>query len=332
MSRDFRTRESYAAEKATRRLIKPLLERAGFTKVRDERTLYGRTESQTVHVLDTFGAPMSLRVRLCWRERPDRQDPRSFSAAQLQARVKAGTDWIRSITSKIEREKQRGITHLLLAQPFQDKIIQAAMIPIDAVVPIWKAQRDTSEKLIKAGRRGARATNQAMNGSSPTLWLRDDRAPEVAKQLWGYPGVVDPIRRTVAGSLSATSDQDDSIDDLPGVDYTTIGSDHPDRFARQTSGVKRDLKVRREVLKRSKGKCERDGTRRAYPGFLDVHHVLGAGRSDRVWNCVALCPNCHREAHFAPNRESINADLLAFAKTISGSKSSSEKDLRVVPA
>ena len=107
----------------------------------------------------------------------------------------------------------------------------------------------------------------------------------------------------------------DSMDDLPGIDYALLGSDGAKRIRQITSGVKRDPKVRRAVLKRSRGACERDrcGIERPYGGFLDVHHILGAERSDRVWNCVALCPNCHREAHAAPNRDRINARLLKFA-------------------
>jgi hypothetical protein len=35
--------------------------------------------------------------------------------------------------------------------------------------------------------------NHAMNGSSPTLYLQEDRAPEIADALWNYPGVVNLI-------------------------------------------------------------------------------------------------------------------------------------------
>jgi len=70
---------------------------------------------------------------------------------------------------------------------------------------------------------------------------------------------------------------------------------------------------------RAKGSCERPkcGERREYPGFLDVHHILGADKRDRVWNCVALCPNCHREAHYAPDHDSLNAELLTLAGRLS---------------
>ncbi|MBU9434829.1 HNH endonuclease [Burkholderia multivorans] len=28
-----------------------------------------------------------------------------------------------------------------------------------------------------------------------------------------------------------------------------------------------------------------------------MHHILGVEKGDRIWNCVALCPNCHRDTH-----------------------------------
>ena len=108
---------------------------------------------------------------------------------------------------------------------------------------------------------------------------------------------------------------EDSIDDLAGIDYGALGSDGAGRIRTVISGVRRDPRVRRAVLKRSNGRCERDDCRirKNYSGFLDVHHILGAEKSDRVWNCVAICPNCHREAHASPKQEQINARLLAFA-------------------
>ena len=76
------------------------------------------------------------------------------------------------------------------------------------------------------------------------------------------------------------------------------------------------MRVRREVIKRAVDGCERQSCEdtRTYKGFLDVHHILGVGTSDRVWNCVALCPNCHREAHYAQDSERINAQLYDYAK------------------
>ncbi len=115
---------------------------------------------------------------------------------------------------------------------------------------------------------------------------------------------------------------DDSFDDLSDVDNAHLGSDGAPRGTWVISGVRRNPSVRRAVRKRSGRVCERldCGTSRNYAGFIDVHHILGAEKGDRVWNCVGLCPNCHRETHFAPNREKINRQLLRFAAQFKASR------------
>lgn len=314
MARSFRSEESYVAERTTRDMLVGFLEERGFKSVLDERKSFGRTESQVLRAIDENGHSVALWVRLCWRQSGKRKEKRNYSAAQLLARVK-GSDWIGTIRKKLDHAKSGGVTHLLMVQRFKNAIIYAAAIPLVAVIPIWTAQRDISTKLIKQDKLGRRTKNHAMNGASPTLWLQDDAAPGVAKALWGHAGVRDLSRLAIKTGSSAADASDDSIDDLPGIAYSALGSDGADKIQKITSGVKRDPRVRKEVLKRSNGVCERDscGIEKAYSGFLDVHHILGANKSDRVWNCVAICPNCHREAHAAPDRDQVNAKLLTFA-------------------
>jgi len=72
-----------------------------------------------------------------------------------------------------------------------------------------------------------------------------------------------------------------------------------------TRVYKRSPCVVAEVLLRANGKCQscnrdapfvkEDGT-----PFLEVHHIewLSKGGEDSVENAIALCPNCHRQAHF----------------------------------
>lgn len=123
--------------------------------------------------------------------------------------------------------------------------------------------------------------------------------------------------KNVGRSVVRALPTEDTFDDL---DPSGIGSDGAAKQKHIVSGVKRNPKVRRWVLKRSRGVCERLGCHitRSFAGFLDVHHILGAAKGDRVWNCVALCPNCHRETHCAPNRKKINKELLRFAKQFRG--------------
>ncbi|MFH5070802.1 HNH endonuclease [Enterobacter cloacae complex sp. 2024EL-00215] len=79
----------------------------------------------------------------------------------------------------------------------------------------------------------------------------------------------------------------------------------PELIEVTTRVYKRSPYVVAEVLSRAKGKCQScksdapflkvDGT-----PFLEVHHIewLSNGGEDSVENAIALCPNCHRQAHF----------------------------------
>lgn len=80
----------------------------------------------------------------------------------------------------------------------------------------------------------------------------------------------------------------------------------PERMQLLSTGFRRNADVIVEVLKRAAGICDRckkpapfkrksDGT-----PFLEVHHwtPLSNSGEDTIENAGALCPNCHREAHF----------------------------------
>jgi len=154
--------------------------------------------------------------------------------------------------------------------------------------------------------------NHAANGHSPTLWLQDDRSEAghlVADALWGWPGVIDLMKLGVATGFQQG---DDTFDDYPGLSEQ-VGSDGATRANVTRSAVKRDQRVRKIVRKRAAGKCERCGLAQTFEGFLDVHHIMGVDKSDRVWTCVALCPNCHREAHLSPHADRIRDELTAYA-------------------
>ena len=308
--RDFRSPESYYAEHITRDIIEGFLIERGFSNVRDERKFHGNVESQTIHATSPSGKMTVMRVRLCWRRRNPND---TYSAAQLLPKI-INNDWEGTLHNKVKHEIDEGVTHTLFIQREYETISYAALIPQTELVKIWCAQRDASKGLIAAGKLGRRTKNHAMNGSSPTIWLHDEKAPEVNKALWGHSGVLNLMSFKVT-QPEISENHDDTYDDLPGGDYSLLGSDGSPIIICKKSNVKRDPRVRKAVVLRAQGKCERVecGISHNYPGFLDVHHILGIGKSDRVWNCVALCPNCHREAHASPDQEEINAALLKFA-------------------
>lgn len=73
-------------------------------------------------------------------------------------------------------------------------------------------------------------------------------------------------------------------------------------------GYRRNPDVIVTVLRRAKGHCEECSNpapfNRRSDGspYLEVHHSipLSEGGEDTVENAMAVCPNCHREAHYGP--------------------------------
>jgi hypothetical protein len=82
----------------------------------------------------------------------------------------------------------------------------------------------------------------------------------------------------------------------------------PELFFTTTAIFRRNPDVVAEVLERAKGFCENKKCGKPAPflrasdnsPYLEVHHKipLAQGGDDTVENAIALCPNCHREAHF----------------------------------
>lgn len=315
-ARKFRSSESLAEEAVTRDAIAPFLSERGYQVLDDRRAQTGTAISQFVRVQDPDGVELQMRVRLCWRRSGERLNKGKYSAAQLRARL-INDSWDDTLAFIVERDRAAGNTHHLFVQRDGTEIVYAALIPREELAPIWRSQRDVSASLIAAGLFGRTSKNHAMNGTSPTIWLEDDRWPrahEVADAPWNWPGVLD-LAQVAFASISGESYHDDTYDDCPIVDSWEIGSDGAERRPVMRSKVKRDKLVRRAVLART-AVCEREGCGEGqrYRGFLDVHHILGVEKGDRVWNCVALCPNCHRDAHYSAEAQGLNLKLLEYAK------------------
>jgi hypothetical protein len=81
----------------------------------------------------------------------------------------------------------------------------------------------------------------------------------------------------------------------------------PQQVQTTTTTFLRNPYVAAEVLHRAAGICE--GCKRPAPfkrasdgtPYLEVHHIkrLADGGEDTVENAIAVCPNCHRFAHYA---------------------------------
>lgn len=80
----------------------------------------------------------------------------------------------------------------------------------------------------------------------------------------------------------------------------------PERISVSSVAFVRNPHVVASVLERANGRCEGCGeaapfNRRATgTPYLEVHHkiTLASGGEDTVENAIAMCPNCHRRAHY----------------------------------
>lgn len=76
--------------------------------------------------------------------------------------------------------------------------------------------------------------------------------------------------------------------------------------------------IRRYALARAKGMCESCNELAPFQTrggpFLETHHVfrLSDGGPDHPGNVIALCPNCHRRAHYSLDAESFNYGLVKW--------------------
>lgn len=233
-TRGFRKPESYEAERRTRDMLGDFLSSRGLSIVSDKRERNG----QTIVARTREGGRLMMRVRLCWRRDIGTRGSnrmRTFSAAQLLAKIKNG-DWEGTIREKVKRERSHGVTHILVVQSEEKSIIYAALIPLSELLPIWIAQRDISDRLIKQHRLGSIRNNHAMNGSSPTLWLQDDRVPwakEVAAALWNHPGVRDLAKLEPTMSARLPDEAADRTGPNDGANYIPREGDWREIVERQ---------------------------------------------------------------------------------------------------
>lgn len=97
-----------------------------------------------------------------------------------------------------------------------------------------------------------------------------------------------------------------------------------DRIEKQRIAYQRAEAIKQYVLARAKGTCE--GCEKPAPfrtskgPYLECHHLhrLADGGPDHPRNVIALCPNCHRAAHFSVERKEFNNLLCNRIRIIEG--------------
>ena len=132
--------------------------------------------------------------------------------------------------------------------------------------------------------------------------------------------------------LSYASDFDEAamIANNAGEDVVSLSSSPGEESGRKLAesttirrtgrAYKRDRKVREIILSQAQGRCEccgelgfetDDGSR-----YLESHHIIevSARGPDSVDNVVAICPLCHRKAHYAKNRLVIERAMISAVR------------------
>ncbi|WP_291982233.1 HNH endonuclease signature motif containing protein [Candidatus Accumulibacter sp. ACC005] len=151
---------------------------------------------------------------------------------------------------------------------------------------------------------------------------RADRNDELRNALIFQLGLVPPVvvgegdAPTKAGQAAASLRKKKlSLADLRrlALERVPAGATVKERL---TNVASRAVAIRRYALERAQGTCEAckaDAPFKAKAGpFLEVHHVvrLSDGGPDHPAHVIALCPNCHRRAHYSVDAGSFNEGLI----------------------
>lgn len=78
----------------------------------------------------------------------------------------------------------------------------------------------------------------------------------------------------------------------------------------------RSIEIKKYALLRANGRCENCEKEAPFVNvneipFLEVHHIFSLADEgpDHPINVAAICPNCHKEAHYGKNKEKIKEEL-----------------------
>jgi hypothetical protein len=100
-----------------------------------------------------------------------------------------------------------------------------------------------------------------------------------------------------------------------------LGNRRPPRDLSDSTGFRRCPDVAAWARRHAKGVCVLCQQPAPFVSqfgepYLEIHHVhpLGEGGPDTVDNVVALCPNCHRRAHFSKETSAIRAKLADLVR------------------
>ena len=159
-------------------------------------------------------------------------------------------------------------------------------------------------------------------GQSQLLLQNEPSKPKTKKQL--------PKRETSESqpnqlsflSLEFSSEEKTQIAELTRT-FCFLTSEQLVQEMESSNPIKRSAAIRANALIRAKGKCESCNSPAPFETpdgpYLEGHHIerLADGGADSVDNVIALCPNCHRKAHYSIQSNNFKVELkknLDFTK------------------
>lgn len=297
-----RKAKSLARENAAKQIVIGTLAGNDFHRI-VSRQLHGR------HVIDAIDSLSRKRViwfKLGWS--PGSKGDTAVQIAMLKATEaeKASSFSARKVRdlvfAKMTRAEQDGVTDLLLfsLDASDTDVIAALLLPIKEAPKVFEKCLQSDEEVTR-------------KGASPVFWLIGGNARQRALE--------ELLRENCVDLLARDALLLDAINDLE-PDEALLGNATPRSRLYQTSAYPRDKRIRKNALGRAQGNCEfcgvegflmDDGTR-----YLECHHIqaLGDEGPDTVENVIALCPNDHRRAHFAFNRDELAAQMRSKLRAI----------------
>jgi 5-methylcytosine-specific restriction enzyme A len=105
-------------------------------------------------------------------------------------------------------------------------------------------------------------------------------------------------------------------DENKRIERLQNASKTPERTTVLSVGYKRNPDVVAQVLLNAEGVCQYCSKPAPFQkpdgvSYLEVHHIihLSEGGDDSVENAIALCPNCHKEAHFGADKNEMRVRM-----------------------
>ena len=143
--------------------------------------------------------------------------------------------------------------------------------------------------------------------------------PEVARKLWQ---LIQERRKYRGAEIDEEETRVASLHELRALALAQSSS-RASVFERRVSQRKRQAVIRRYALARANGRCEFCKEAAPFLGsdgapYLESHHILRLAdeEPDHPKNVIGICPNCHRRAHHAQDREKIRTRMKRRAAAL----------------